>query len=73
MTTPNNSRVIVDDAVQVDTCRTFRTLQHLLAIASKCGSPEAFVTITPDILRLQFLYTKHVYIDGRAMDGRVTR
>ncbi len=73
MTTPNNSGDIVDDAVQVDTCRTFRTLQHLSAIASKCGSPEIFVTMTPDILRRQFLYTKYVYIDKRAINGRVTR
>ncbi len=70
MTTPNNSEVIVDDAAQVDTCRTFRTLQLLKAIASKFGSPEIFVTMTPVILRRQFLYTKYVYVDGRAIDGR---
>ena len=72
MTTPNNLRVIIDEYVNDDNSRTFRTLQHLRAIASKCGSPDAFVTITPDNSRLEYLY-KHVYMNGRAIGGWATR
>jgi hypothetical protein len=65
MTTPNNTRdVIVDGYVKDDNSRTFRTFQHLRAIASKYGTPDMFLTITPNNSRLQYLY-KHVYTGPR--------
>ncbi len=54
MTTPNNSSDVI--VVKDDNSKTFRTFQHLRAIASKYGSPDIFLTITPDNSCLQYLY-----------------